>query len=163
MPQEKWSGGNHPGRLRFQTFRPNHREPLTDVVIGQGMMSMHLSSITTLIGTSSLLLAHHPALFMVGASLTSGLLVGYLTAFFVVPGICSDQGSFRDRIRCLRGRCVGRGRRICRNVCPGHGHGRFKNGRVSPQAEQIRDELPGFVRGHDLATLFRRKFAGQLQ
>ena len=51
-------------------------------------MSMHLSSITTLIGTSSLLLAHHPALFMVGASLTSGLLVGYLTAFFVVPGIC---------------------------------------------------------------------------
>jgi len=51
-------------------------------------MSMHLSSITTLIGTSSLLLAHHPALFMVGVSLTSGLLVGYLTAFFVVPGIC---------------------------------------------------------------------------
>jgi len=24
-----WSGGNHPGRLRFQSFRPNHPEPLT--------------------------------------------------------------------------------------------------------------------------------------
>jgi len=59
-----------------------------ETLFGQGMMSMHLSSITTLIGTSSLLLAHHPALFMVGVSLTSGLLVGYLTAFFVVPGIC---------------------------------------------------------------------------
>ncbi len=57
-------------------------------MFGQGMMSMHLSSITTLIGTSSLLLAHHPALYMVGVSLTSGLLVGYLTALFVVPGIC---------------------------------------------------------------------------
>ncbi|MBL8851814.1 MAG: hypothetical protein JNG89_19220 [Planctomycetaceae bacterium] len=35
-----WSGGNHPGRLRFQTFRPNHPEPLTDCVIGQGKMSL---------------------------------------------------------------------------------------------------------------------------
>jgi predicted exporter len=57
-------------------------------IFGHGMMSMHLSSITTLIGTSSLLLAKHPALFMVGVSLTSGLLVGYLSAFFVIPGIC---------------------------------------------------------------------------
>ncbi len=60
----------------------------SESIFGQGMMSMHLSSITTLIGTSSLLLAHHPALFMVGVSLTSGLLMGYLTAFFIVPGIC---------------------------------------------------------------------------
>jgi len=35
-----WSGGNHPGRLRFQTFRPDHGEPLTDAVIGQGKMSL---------------------------------------------------------------------------------------------------------------------------
>lgn len=37
---EKWSGGNHPGRLRFQSFRSQHSEPLTDVIIGQGMMSV---------------------------------------------------------------------------------------------------------------------------
>ena len=40
IPLKDWSGGNHPGRLRFQTFRPNHDEPLTDAVIGQGMMSL---------------------------------------------------------------------------------------------------------------------------
>lgn len=40
MPRELWSGGNHPGRLRFQTFRPYHSEPLTDATIGQGMMSI---------------------------------------------------------------------------------------------------------------------------
>lgn len=37
---ETWGGGNHPGRLRFQTFRPHHDEPLTDALIGQGMMSL---------------------------------------------------------------------------------------------------------------------------
>ena len=40
LPVEKWTGGNHPGRLRFQTFRPEHGEPLTDALIGQGMMSL---------------------------------------------------------------------------------------------------------------------------
>lgn len=39
-PLEKWTGGSHPGRLRFQTFRPEHGEPLTDALIGQGMMSI---------------------------------------------------------------------------------------------------------------------------
>lgn len=39
-PREKWSGTTHPGRLRFQTFRPGHGEPLTDALIGQGMMSV---------------------------------------------------------------------------------------------------------------------------
>ena len=39
-PREKWSGGNHPGRLRFQSFRPQHGEPLTDAILGQGMMSI---------------------------------------------------------------------------------------------------------------------------
>ena len=40
IPLREWSGGNHPGRLRFQTFRPGHDEPLTDALIGQGMMSL---------------------------------------------------------------------------------------------------------------------------
>jgi hypothetical protein len=40
VPREKWNGGTHPGRIRFQTFRPGHGEPLTDAIIGQGMMSI---------------------------------------------------------------------------------------------------------------------------
>lgn len=40
MPREQWNGTTHPGRIRFQTFRPGHGEPLTDALIGQGMMSI---------------------------------------------------------------------------------------------------------------------------
>lgn len=40
MPEAEWSGGNHPGRIRFQTFRPHHGEPLTDMLIGQGKVSI---------------------------------------------------------------------------------------------------------------------------
>ncbi len=40
VPREQWSGQTHPGRLRFQSFRPGHGEPLTDALIGQGMMSV---------------------------------------------------------------------------------------------------------------------------
>lgn len=40
IPHPQWSGGNHPGRIRFQTFRPHHPEPLTDAIIGQGKMSI---------------------------------------------------------------------------------------------------------------------------
>ena len=40
VPRERWNGLTHPGRLRFQTFRPGHGEPLTDALIGQGMMSL---------------------------------------------------------------------------------------------------------------------------
>lgn len=40
IPEDQWSGGNHPGRLRFQSFRPNHSEPLTDAILGQGMLSI---------------------------------------------------------------------------------------------------------------------------
>ena len=40
VPLKEWSGGTHPGRIRFQTFRPRHGEPLTDALIGQGMMSL---------------------------------------------------------------------------------------------------------------------------
>src|SRR5262245_12482573 len=40
VPLREWSGSTHPGRIRFQTFRPRHAEPLTDALIGQGMMSI---------------------------------------------------------------------------------------------------------------------------
>lgn len=40
VPHETWNGGTHPGRLRFQTFRPGHQEPLTDALLGQGKMSI---------------------------------------------------------------------------------------------------------------------------
>jgi hypothetical protein len=40
LPAKDWTGGSHPGRLRFQSFRPQHGEPLTDALIGQGMMSL---------------------------------------------------------------------------------------------------------------------------
>lgn len=40
VPRSQWSGGTHPGRIRLQTFRPGHDEPLTDALIGQGMMSI---------------------------------------------------------------------------------------------------------------------------
>ena len=40
VPRQEWSGSTHPGRIRFQTFRPGHSEPLTDALIGQGMMSL---------------------------------------------------------------------------------------------------------------------------
>lgn len=40
VPHKDWNGLTHPGRIRFQTFRPGHGEPLTDALIGQGMMSI---------------------------------------------------------------------------------------------------------------------------
>ncbi|HSG71749.1 MAG TPA: hypothetical protein VLA12_15105 [Planctomycetaceae bacterium] len=40
VPREEWNGSTHPGRIRFQTFRPGHQEPLTDATIGQGKMSL---------------------------------------------------------------------------------------------------------------------------
>lgn len=40
VPLDRWNGATHPGRIRFQTFRPGHVEPLTDALIGQGMMSI---------------------------------------------------------------------------------------------------------------------------
>jgi hypothetical protein len=40
VPAQEWNGSTHPGRIRFQTFRPGHGEPLTDAIIGQGKMSI---------------------------------------------------------------------------------------------------------------------------
>ena len=40
VPAADWNRETHPGRIRLQTFRPQHGEPLTDALIGQGMMSL---------------------------------------------------------------------------------------------------------------------------
>ena len=40
VPLKEWSGTTHPGRVRIQSFRPGHGEPLTDALIGQGKMSL---------------------------------------------------------------------------------------------------------------------------
>ena len=40
LAKDEWNGGSHPGRIRLQSFRPRHGEPLTDALIGQGMMSL---------------------------------------------------------------------------------------------------------------------------
>lgn len=39
-PASEWTGGNHPGRIRIQSYRPNHDEPMTDAYIGQGKMAL---------------------------------------------------------------------------------------------------------------------------
>lgn len=40
LPRDQWNAASHPGRIRFQTFRTNHVEPLTDALIGQGGISI---------------------------------------------------------------------------------------------------------------------------
>ena len=40
LPRDQWNGSSHPGRIRLQTFRRDHSEPLTDALIGQGGMSI---------------------------------------------------------------------------------------------------------------------------
>lgn len=67
----------------FAIYAWDNKEPL----IGQGMASVHLCAMTTAVGVAALLFAHHPALLLVGVSLTSGLVGGYATALFVVPGL----------------------------------------------------------------------------
>ncbi len=68
----------------FAVYAWENDEPL----IGQGMASIHLCAMTTVVGTAALIFASHPALLLVGVSLTSGLLGGYTTALFVLPGLC---------------------------------------------------------------------------
>lgn len=67
----------------FATYAWENHEPM----LGQGMASVHLCALTTVVGTAALIFARHPALHLVGVSLTSGLLAGYATAFFVIPGL----------------------------------------------------------------------------
>lgn len=66
-------------------------------LLGQGMASIHLCALTTATGTAAMIFAHHPALLLVGISLTSGLLGGYTTALFVIPGLCYLLDQFRGR------------------------------------------------------------------
>lgn len=40
VPRDQWNGTTHPGRIRLQSFRPGHGEPLTDALVGQGKMSL---------------------------------------------------------------------------------------------------------------------------
>jgi predicted exporter len=78
----------------FAAYAWDRREP----ILGQGMSSVLLSFLTTLAGTGAMLLARHPGLWLVGVSLTSGLLAGYLTAFIMIPGI-EYLREFRKRPR----------------------------------------------------------------
>jgi predicted exporter len=68
-----------------------------ETIFGQAMASMHLSSLTTLAATTAFLFATHPALYLVGVSLTSGLAGGYLTAFLLIPGACFLLEQWRGR------------------------------------------------------------------
>ena len=52
----------------FAVYASQRRE----TILGQGMASVHLCVWTTAVGTGALLLAHHPALYAVGVSMTSG-------------------------------------------------------------------------------------------
>ncbi len=49
------------------------------------LLVVHISALTTIVGTAVLLLARHPALFSIGLTLTIGTLCGYLGAVTVVP------------------------------------------------------------------------------
>jgi hypothetical protein len=49
------------------------------------MLVVHISALTTIVGTAFLLLPHHPALFWVGLTPTIGTLCGNLGAPTVVP------------------------------------------------------------------------------
>jgi hypothetical protein len=51
------------------------------------MSSVLLSFLTTLAGAGAMLLALHPALFLAGVSLTSGLVAAYLTALICLPAM----------------------------------------------------------------------------
>jgi predicted exporter len=77
----------------FAEYAWDGREP----VLGQGMASVLLSFLTTLAGAGAMLLALHPALFLAGVSLTSGLVPAYLTAFIMIPGINFLRDNWRKR------------------------------------------------------------------
>jgi predicted exporter len=76
----------------FAVYAWDNKEPL----IGQGMASIHLCAMTTAVGTAALLFAHHPALLLVGVSLTSGLVGGYATGLFIIPGLMSLMERRKD-------------------------------------------------------------------
>lgn len=55
--------------------------------------SVHISAITTIIGTAALLFARHPVLLAMGMTLTIGILAGYVTAVWVVPALYGIWGA----------------------------------------------------------------------
>jgi uncharacterized protein len=67
----------------FSVYAWEGREKL----LGQGMSSVLLSFLTTLAGVGAMLFALHPALFLAGVSLTSGLVAAYVTALFCLPAM----------------------------------------------------------------------------
>lgn len=60
-----------------------------ETTMGHSMTSVHLSSLTTLVGSLALLWANHPAMFLVAVTLNTGLVAGYLAAVVLVPAACS--------------------------------------------------------------------------
>ncbi len=61
----------------------SYQHRLTD----DARISVHVSAITTVIGTAALLFARHPVLLSLGITLTIGILAGYVTAMWVVPAL----------------------------------------------------------------------------
>lgn len=59
-----------------------------ETMLGNGMSSVHLSWLTTMVGGSALLWAEHPVLFLVALTITTGLSAGYITALAIVPAVC---------------------------------------------------------------------------
>ena len=78
----------------FSEYAWDGREPL----LGQGMASVLLLFLTTLAGAGAMLLARHPALFVAGVSMTSGLVAAYLTAFIMIPGINFLRDNWRGQV-----------------------------------------------------------------
>jgi hypothetical protein len=83
VPREQWNGTTHPGRIRFQTFRPKHSEPLTDATIGQGMMSLGGGGF----GGGGLPYASQ------GLELWGGKLVEHAVAVPAAPQVVKDDGT----------------------------------------------------------------------
>jgi predicted exporter len=56
-------------------------------LISDSKTSVHISALTTIVGTTVLLFARHPALFSMGFTLSIGILSGYAAAMLVVPAL----------------------------------------------------------------------------
>ena len=77
----------------FAVYAWDNREPL----LGQGMASVHLCALTNAAGTAAMIFAKHPGMYLAGISLTTGLVAGYSTALFVIPGICFLRDHLKQR------------------------------------------------------------------
>lgn len=82
VPREQWNGSTHPGRIRFQSFRPGHQEPMTDALIGQGRMTLGGGGYG-----GGLPLPHHVL------ELWGGTLASHAAQAPTAPRVVSDDGS----------------------------------------------------------------------